>query len=426
MFNYTKHGIDHSERIICLITDLCSDGLLMSAQKGCLNHFETFILLAASYLHDIGMQINKDEVLVDFAKKNNLYYDIETTDKLKFIRDNHHLLSGYWINDNINSSEKHFLPQAYCGDNELGTYVQSVVVSHGIDFLSKKEYVQSVDYEGQTIRMKLLCILLSFGDSLDCDKRRIDYDKLKYSELPNSSKIHWMKHYYCNSVVVKDRVVRITYQFPETLTEDERVKYSEYFSYKTKYWITKNKQVYIDVLAPFQANFNIEENFTYSPVKECLDDAQYLEIEEELVQIVEEMNYSEMKSPKSMRVAIGILEKNGKVVLVRRRHKEKTLEWQFPAGIIKPGENSQDIVIEEFEFATGLLTVINQYLGKRKHPDTNVICEYYALTYKSGDLINQNEKEYSECIWVSVDEYQDYITSNLYPGIKFYLDECRR
>lgn len=60
--DFTDHKPDgHSERIIRILNDLCSEMMEMKDKK--LNVQEIFVLLASAYVHDVGMQYGKDSTL---------------------------------------------------------------------------------------------------------------------------------------------------------------------------------------------------------------------------------------------------------------------------------------------------------------------------------------------------------------------------
>ena len=100
LISFTKHDYEHSERMLGLITSLIKSSLLLNGDER-LNEYEIFILLSSIYLHDIGIQINKEDVLTRFARENKKVYNTKwsETKKKEFIRNNHHFLSGYWIKD---------------------------------------------------------------------------------------------------------------------------------------------------------------------------------------------------------------------------------------------------------------------------------------------------------------------------------------
>lgn len=125
----------------------------------------------------------------------------------------------------------------------------------------------------------------------------------------------------------------------------------------------------------------------------------------------------------SMCIAIGILIIDSSVLLVRRKKKENLLEWQFPAGIIKPSEKPAERMAEEFQDETGISVEVDKFIGTRIHPNTKALCFYYLLKYVSGSLINGDEEENSEAKWIPVSQYKEYIASDIYYKIELYLKE---
>ena len=101
--HYTKHGVDHSERIIERLVELLED------YPNLLNDYERFILLAAAYLHDIGMQSPRHAGLDPNSKEP---YSIE---ELEIIREKHNEASAKMILDSISSET----PKLSVGLNEL-------------------------------------------------------------------------------------------------------------------------------------------------------------------------------------------------------------------------------------------------------------------------------------------------------------------
>lgn len=417
LIDFTDHGIAHSERMINMLDSLGKNSIFNNKKTPSINETEAFILLAAIYLHDIGMQISEESKLEGFAKEKGIKYN--KSDKNEFVRKNHHLLSGYWIECNIKSVDE--LPKVYVGDGELGKLVQLVVESHGIDFIHKEEYDKEFFYKGQEIRLKILCILLSLADALDCDCRRVDIEKVMYTEIDDFSQIHWWKHYYVNSVSIRNNIVEIYYCFPKA-GEHEKQIYKYFFSHQSTFWIKKNKEEYSKYLSEFGIVFDIREHFIESETKKELSKKMYVKVEDKLVDILD--NFYSDNAPISVanfRVTIGILKKDGQVLLVKRKKPEGTLIWQFPAGIIKPAEKAEERVVKEFLGETGITVEVEQLLGKRIHPNTKAVSYYFSLRYIAGDARNGDMDENDEVKWVPIEDYKGLITSDLYINIEKYL-----
>ncbi len=87
--HYTRHGLDHSERIIEILDSILAQNIILSEK-------ERFILQAAAYLHDIGMQSPK---YAGLPEKED--YTIE--DK-ELIRGKHNKSSAKMINDSVSQN----------------------------------------------------------------------------------------------------------------------------------------------------------------------------------------------------------------------------------------------------------------------------------------------------------------------------------
>lgn len=410
---FSEHNHEHSKRMIFAIENLCPT--LTRGKQG-LNIYETFILLASFYLHDIGMQINNHNVLKDFSKQYNLIYEQSSIED--FVRNNHHLLSEYWIISNI-KDKKCKLRQVYFGNKELGLIISQVVKSHGIDFLSDNEYINK-SYKGQIIRLPLICSLLSLCDVLDCDCRRIDYERLSNVDIPIVSKIHWMKHYYVSSIEIHENIIKIYYVFPK-LTTEKLSTYKYYFSYCTKFWIKYCKEKYFDIYKTIGINYTIIEDFDVSDIKDELSEEELEQISDELVEICSNSSEHGLIN-RSFEISIGIVKYNNCVLMVKRRTPEDELQWQFPAGIIKPKNTAAEIAVSEVYNETGINTRIISKLGRRIFTSTGVVCHYYALEYISGEVYNKDEVENCAADWVSLNDYQTIITSELFSKVRKYLN----
>jgi len=79
------------------------------------------------------------------------------------------------------------------------------------------------------------------------------------------------------------------------------------------------------------------------------------------------------------------------------------IEWQFPAGIIKPGRASAATATEETFNETGIHCEPIKTLGWRIHPVTQVHCEYVLCRYLTGEPTNRDSVENFDALWVERD-----------------------
>ena len=119
-----------------------------------------------------------------------------------------------------------------------------------------------------------------------------------------------------------------------------------------------------------------------------------------------------------MKVAVGIVRRNFDILMVKRRYRENNICWQFPAGIIKYGQNSIDVIEKEVYDETNIACKVKYELGRRIHPNSNVECIYLYCEYLHGDKRNKDTDENAQVKWINVHEVERHITSDLYYKIK--------
>lgn len=90
------------------------------------------------------------------------------------------------------------------------------------------------------------------------------------------------------------------------------------------------------------------------------------------------------------KVAVGVLvEKDGKVLLVRRINEPQRGKWSFPAGFMDAFENLEDAArrecLEETGFEVKLLDVV-KVVGGREHPNGADIVIVYRAEVMGGEL----------------------------------------
>ncbi|MBE1465702.1 NUDIX hydrolase [Kibdelosporangium phytohabitans] len=122
-------------------------------------------------------------------------------------------------------------------------------------------------------------------------------------------------------------------------------------------------------------------------------------------------------------VAAAVIVKNGALLLVRRRVKEGSLSWQFPAGEVEPGEPASEAAVRETFEETGLTVSADRVLGQRVHPATGRTVVYAACSVVSGDAHVKDNEELVELAWVKHDELAEYVPYPFYDPVQHYLDD---
>lgn len=183
---YTLHGLKHSNYVINVLEKLIRG--LNPADS--LNDTETFCLLAAAYLHDVGMQIQHPDDEKIAAQLSELKSKPYTVPDL--IRDEHHKRSGRYIKEHANDLKLDQM-EAEC--------IRLISEGH------RQVKLESKDYDDQTIglevvRVRLLSALLRLADELDITYQRAPKNIFNFLkiDMPDYSYLQWLKHYYTSGV----------------------------------------------------------------------------------------------------------------------------------------------------------------------------------------------------------------------------------
>ena len=100
-------------------------------------------------------------------------------------------------------------------------------------------------------------------------------------------------------------------------------------------------------------------------------------------------------------VAIAVVLTDSDVLMVRRRESDPSgIAWQFPAGIVKPGESADSVAVRETLTETGVHCAVRSPLGSRVHPVSGVECDYFLCDYLAGSVENRDVLENVDALWV--------------------------
>ncbi|MEU6227533.1 NUDIX hydrolase [Streptomyces sp. NPDC047042] len=127
----------------------------------------------------------------------------------------------------------------------------------------------------------------------------------------------------------------------------------------------------------------------------------------------------------ALRVAIAVVVRDSDVLLVCRRDDDVAgITWQFPAGVIKPGGKAETTTVRETLDETGVHCAVRQHLGKRLHPVTGVLCEYFLCEYLTGEATNSDAVENIDVMWVPRKSVPRFIPiDTIFPPILAVLEE---
>ncbi|MGW7688875.1 NUDIX hydrolase [Streptomyces asiaticus] len=122
-------------------------------------------------------------------------------------------------------------------------------------------------------------------------------------------------------------------------------------------------------------------------------------------------------------VAAAVLVRKGRVLLIRRRVSEGRLVWQFPAGVVEPGESPAEAAVREALEETGLTVTATQHLGERVHPGTGRRISYAACSVVSGEAHAASVREVAEVVWVPHSRLAEYVPEGFYGPVQDFLNK---
>jgi 8-oxo-dGTP diphosphatase len=100
-------------------------------------------------------------------------------------------------------------------------------------------------------------------------------------------------------------------------------------------------------------------------------------------------------------VAIAVVVTDSDVLIVCRRDNGASgISWQFPAGVVKPAADPRTVAVRETSAETGVHCAIRARLGRRLHPVTGVLCEYFLCDYLAGEPQNLDVVENASVMWI--------------------------
>lgn len=121
-------------------------------------------------------------------------------------------------------------------------------------------------------------------------------------------------------------------------------------------------------------------------------------------------------------IAAAVITHEGRVLLVKRRVKEGSLSWQFPAGAVEAGESASQAAIRETKEETGLTVTDSKALGERVHPATGRTMIYVACDFVAGDAHVADEEELSEFAWLKHSQLAEYVPYGFFEPVQEHLD----
>ena len=111
-----------------------------------------------------------------------------------------------------------------------------------------------------------------------------------------------------------------------------------------------------------------------------------------------------MKPTHLVSVAALVTNEEGNILLV----KSPLRGWEYPGGLIEPGETFQQALHREIREEAGVEVEITGFVGICKNVERDIVNIDFTCRYVSGELTTSEES--TEVIWVTPEEAFDLIT----------------
>ena len=208
---FTAHDVEHCKRVTTVI-----DAFIEPLQSAT-NHLtddELFVVYAAAYLHDIGMQYENvgNSPTIRAAIGAESWEALPVLVKRDLLRQHHHAISAELVTMSVRNQTPPIGFQLI--DEDYPTAIASICEAHGIETEGQRYAQLTADAPG--LRMRLLASILRCADILEESRRRAVRARAESLNLPIESQVHWWRHYYTNDIRFDqvDRSIELWFEFP--------------------------------------------------------------------------------------------------------------------------------------------------------------------------------------------------------------------
>lgn len=111
-----------------------------------------------------------------------------------------------------------------------------------------------------------------------------------------------------------------------------------------------------------------------------------------------------MESTHLVSVAALVTNEKGEILLV----KSPWRGWEYPGGLIEPGETFQQALHREIREEAGVEVEITGFVGICKNVEKNIVNIDFTARYISGELTTSEES--TEVIWTTPEQAMELIT----------------
>lgn len=217
--HFTDHSVAHSDSLARFVDDLVEP---LQASDHKLSEDELFILYAACYLHDIGMQYEKagETSVIRGLHLSQRWEELNEDTRRNLLRQNHAAISGEMVRKSLRAESPVIGVQLT--PDYFPQYVASLCEAHTLPVESPR--YKALTSGGPNIRMELLSGLLRIADILDLSRRRANRSKALTLNLELESQTHWWRHHYTEDITVDKtlKLVSVWFDFPKSHAAEYR------------------------------------------------------------------------------------------------------------------------------------------------------------------------------------------------------------
>jgi hypothetical protein len=263
--NFTDHGIEHCDRVLGHLLEIYQQKR-KNLQE--LNQQEIFALVAATYLHDIGMQCTIHPLLVKVGALVKDHYPAQySLDEQAEVRRYHHILSAEMIQA-ANDLQ----------DNDMMASYQAAIKTIPRDFITPIKDIAMYhsklpleqcqpNFLGNNRRL-LLATLLRFADEMDISHDRVNFQDRMVYRKPLENEYWWWAHYHTALVELRD--TRIIFHLrakkaDKGLMDDLKVCIVEEFKAKNEHVVDLLSQLGVTLSYATGPDWEFDDNLPEIP-----------------------------------------------------------------------------------------------------------------------------------------------------------------
>lgn len=115
-----------------------------------------------------------------------------------------------------------------------------------------------------------------------------------------------------------------------------------------------------------------------------------------------------MTDPDYIPVTAAVIEKDGKILIARRKHAYMGYHWEFPGGKLEENESLEECLRREIMEELGIIISVGPLISSRKHVincQAAIMLYAYEAEYISGEIILN---DHEEIVWVIPEDLPKY------------------